>query len=151
MYVGVGITKLGHMLYGCDMVRDFRDEIISFINELYCISPTNSPALGMLGIIPSKSKMCDLRKSWCRLAMLTAYRIIVRQWKKTSPSSFKNWIELTTNIVSYERAISRLSGHQAETQEQGLKWRVVTYRGECVSPNAFQCYERMTAAHAICY
>ena len=103
---------LVHMFYGCDMVRNFWDEIISFINKLYCISLTKSPALCMLGIIPSTFKMCELKKLWCRLAMLTGCRIIARQWKTTSPSSFKNWIELMTNIANYERVISRLSGHQ---------------------------------------
>lgn len=110
IYVGVGIKKLVHMLYVCDMVRDFGDEIISFMNELYCISLNKCPTLCMLGINHSKSKMSDLKNIIVQSGH--GCRITVRQWKMTSPSSFKNWIELMINMVSYERYISRLSGHQ---------------------------------------
>lgn len=65
--VGIVKTKLGHWCTCCMAAiwsRDVWDEIISFINELYCISLTKSSALCMLEIIPSKSKMCARKKKY---------------------------------------------------------------------------------------
>lgn len=38
------------------------------------------------------------------------YRIIQKHWKSTSCSLFEEWLEVMSNIASYERMIFRVSG-----------------------------------------
>lgn len=52
-----------------------------------------------------------------RMAMLTGCRIIVRQPKLVTPSSFEHWIKLMSNIENYEWAAFRLSRHVLENME----------------------------------
>ncbi len=101
-----------HMLHNCDIIKDLWEKTVSFINELFNISLIKSPALCMLGIIPKELRMHGLNRQWCRMAMLTGCRIIVRQWKTTTPSSFEHWIEVMSNTATYEQVIFRLSGRQ---------------------------------------
>lgn len=59
---------------------------VHFVNT-FCLSLYKNPALFMLGIILEDMRMSQEQMLWCRLAMASECRVILRHWKSDVPSS----------------------------------------------------------------
>ncbi len=82
--------------------------IVQCVNNMFGLTLHRNPALCMLGILSENA--CKLRQ-WCRLALVSGWRVILRHWKSVTPSSFDEWLELMSGIAGYERVIFKVSGH----------------------------------------
>lgn len=72
------LMHLIHMLYECDKVEEVWEKIVQFVNNTFSLSLYKNPAFCMLGIMVEE--MCISRKQmlWCRLAMVSECRVILR-------------------------------------------------------------------------
>ncbi len=95
------IGTMVHMLYECDKVKELWEKIVQFVNNIFSLTLHKNPALCMLGILPEDACLSWQQRQWCRLAMVSGCRVILRHWKSVTPSSFDEWLELMSNIASY--------------------------------------------------
>ena len=98
-----------HMLYGCQMTRDLWNNIILFLNRVLGTKMIQNPALCILGIIPEGIGLTGHQVVWCRLALITGCRIVLRHWKAKNAIPFNEWCGEMTKIANYEQLIFKLN------------------------------------------
>ena len=96
---------LMHMLYECQMTTNLWEHIITFINKVLRADLIQNPALCILGIIPAGVDLSVQQTLWCRLALITGCRIVLRHWKSKHIIPFNEWCGEMTKMASYEQLI----------------------------------------------
>ncbi len=97
-----------HMMYSCPMIDLVWSEIISFINTVMCSALAQHPLLCLLGVIPEGSGLSVHQIVWCRTALITGCRIVLRNWKTRGSVSMKERFDEMAKISSYEKLCYRL-------------------------------------------
>ena len=92
-----------HMLYSCPMIDILWSKIITFINTVMASSLAQGPMLCILGMVPKESGLNAHQTSWCRIALITGCRIVLRHCKTRGDISFKEWMDKIAKISFYER------------------------------------------------
>lgn len=100
------------MLYECEMTQNLWERIILFINKVLRTDLSQSPALCILGIITEGVELLSQQTQWCRVALITGCRIVLRHWKSKSVIPFNEWMGEMTKIASYEQLIFRLNNRE---------------------------------------
>lgn len=101
-----------HMLYECEKTQNLWENIILFINKVFGIDLSRSPALCILGIVTEGVELSLQQTLWCRLALTTGCRIVLRHWKTKNILQFNEWLEEMNKIASYEQLIFRLNNKE---------------------------------------
>lgn len=97
-----------HMLYSCPMIDPLWSEIVSFINNLLTTALVRHPLLCLLGVVPQGNGLNSHQSSWCRIALITGCRIILRHWKTQVVVSMVEWFNEMSKIASYEKLCYRM-------------------------------------------
>ena len=95
-------------LYNCQMTKNLWNNIIFFLNRVLGTAMMQSPALCILGMIPEGVGLTGQQVSWCRLALITDCRIVLRNWKTKNVIPFNEWCGEITKIANYEQLIFKL-------------------------------------------
>ena len=69
-------------------------------------------ALCILGILTEGEDLSALQTLWCRLALSTGCRIVLRLRKTKSIILFSKWLTEMTKIANYEQLIFRVNNKQ---------------------------------------
>lgn len=101
-----------HMLYECQMTWNLWENIITFLNKILRTELLQSPALCILGIITEGVDLSAQQTIWCRLALTTGCRIVLRHWKTKNIIPFNEWLGEMTKIANYEQLIFKLNNRQ---------------------------------------
>ena len=99
---------LVHMLYSCPRIDLLWSKIISFINIVMCSTLVQQPLLCLLGALPKGSGLNVHQIAWCRTALITGCRIVLRHWKTKGDISVKEWFDEMAKIASYEKLCYRM-------------------------------------------
>ena len=97
-----------HKLYSFPMIDFPWSQRISFINTLISSTLIQQPMLCLLGIVP-KGRCLNIHQiSWCRNALISRCRILLRHWKTKEEILVREWFNYIAKISSYERLCYRL-------------------------------------------
>lgn len=97
-----------HMLYSCPRIELLWSKIIYFINTVMSSTLVQHPLLCLLGVLPKGSGLTVDQIVWCRTALNTGCRIVLRHWKSKEVILVKEWFDEMAKIASYERLCYRL-------------------------------------------
>lgn len=103
-----------HMLYECELTQNFWGKITSCISKALRTEIIPSPALCILGLIPEGVELSSQQILWCRLALTTGCRIVLRHWKSKNEVPFNEWVGEMTKVASYEVLIARQNNREEE-------------------------------------
>lgn len=85
---------------------------ISFINTVMTSTLVQEPMLCLLGVLLKGNGLHANQISWCRAALLTRCRIVLRHWKTKGEISLKEWLGEMAKMSSYERLSYKLMDRQ---------------------------------------
>jgi len=71
-------------MYECEMTHNLWEKIILLINKVLRTDLSQSPALCMLSIITEGVELSYQQTQWCRLALTTGCRVVLRHQKVLS-------------------------------------------------------------------
>lgn len=106
-----------HMLYECKMTQNLWENMITFLGDVLGAELLQSPALCILGIITEGVGLSAQQTLWCRLALITGCRVVLRHWKTKGTIPFNEWMVEMTKIASYEQMIYKLNHRQEVFQK----------------------------------
>ena len=104
-------TEVGtfvHVLWECKLINPFWGEVLKHMEKGLGMTIPKSPRLCLLGDrteIPTASKY-DL--AVIKVGIVSAALIILRLWKSTTAPECRQWLELMSEIVSYEHMLARV-------------------------------------------
>ncbi len=101
-----------HMLYKCHMSENLWENIIIFLNKVLSTELLQSPAFYILCIIPGEVGLSAQQILWCRLALLTGCRIVLRHRKTKNTIPFNERCGEMIKITKYEQLIFKLNNRQ---------------------------------------
>ena len=88
------------------------ERVVTLLNDLFELQLTKIPALCILGLLPENNTLTGRQRLWIRLAATTGCRIILKHWKSSTPSCFKEWTEQMTRMATYEWVTYRVMGRE---------------------------------------
>ena len=91
-----------HMLYSCPRIDLLWSKISSFIKTVMSSTLVQQLLLCLLGVLPKGSGPTVHQIVWCRTALTTRCRIVLRHWKSKEAISAKEWFDEMVKIASYE-------------------------------------------------
>uniref|UniRef100_A0A3P8RLF1 Reverse transcriptase domain-containing protein n=1 Tax=Amphiprion percula TaxID=161767 RepID=A0A3P8RLF1_AMPPE len=98
-----------HMLYDCYLTQNLWKTIIGFVNKVLGTKFVQNPALCTLGIGVREEGLTVQQTLWCRLALSTGCRIVLRHWKTDNIVSFSEWMGEMTKIANFEQSIFKIN------------------------------------------
>ena len=114
IYAGdvIGADANLHMLYECQMTWNLWENVIMFLNNVFRSEFIQSPALCILGILTEGVDLSAQQTLWCRLALSTGCRIVLRHCKTKNIIPFSEWLTEMTKIANYEQLLFKVNNKQ---------------------------------------
>ena len=101
-----------HMIWGCKLVYPFWEKVVNHVSKWLGVAVPVSPRLCLLGDQTEMLNIPKHERGVLKVGMVTAARTILREWKSTVAPDVKKWMEMMSEVASYEHMLAKINNEE---------------------------------------
>lgn len=94
---------LSHAFWFCTQLTGFWDKLFDWFSRAYKTTLQPDAELALLGCSQSTANIPTAMRQSLMLGSIVAKRLILMDWKSTSPPSFQRWLTDMTSVIQMEK------------------------------------------------
>ena len=101
-----------HVIWGCKLVYPFWEKVLNHVSKWLGVAVPASPRLCLLGDQTEMLNIPKYERGVLKVGMVTAARTILRVWRSTVAPDVKKWMEMMSEVASYEHMLARINNEE---------------------------------------
>lgn len=101
-----------HVIWGCKIVYPFWEKVVNHVSKWMGVAVPVSPRLCLLGDQTEMPNIHKHERGVLKVGMVTAARTILRLWKSTEAPDVKKWMEMMSEVASYEHMLAKINNEE---------------------------------------